>query len=180
MKFSVPHFLGPPLALLLASLAGCGDLSPQTRAERSAAFGSFPARDRQLALAGQVRPGMSTEAVAIAWGKPTQVFEGRAGERRLLAWVYLRAAPARPSPDFANYPADYLAARVDFLSAYGRGGRFHPYHAGTYFSRFYPGAVFYPGPLAGSFGSDEPPILVKQAFFENGRLARFAELQERR
>lgn len=172
----VPCLAAFSAALLLSQLTGCAGNSPQARAEHTPTFAALPARDQQLALAGQVRAGMSPEAVAVAWGQPTQVFQGKAGERRLLAWVYLRAAPVRAGADFGNYPADYAAARLDFLSAYYRGDRLYN-NPGTYFSRFYPGAVFYPGPMGGSIASEQP-ILVKQAVFESGRLARFVELQE--
>lgn len=164
---SVPLLLG-------GGAAGCASTDPQARARQRPGFNALPAAERRLALAGQVRDGMSADAVFVAWGRPTQVYRGTANGRPLEAWVYLRAAPARPSPDFGNYPADYLAARADFLGAYYRGDRFYNY-PGPYFSGFYPGAVFYPGPVPGSLGSDAP-ILDRQAIFENGRLVRHVRL----
>ena len=173
----LPRFLPPvllPTAVLL--LAGCAANDSQARAGERPGFAALPARDRQLALAGEVRDGMGADAVFVAWGQPAQVYRGTANGRPLESWVYLRAAPARPSPDFGNYPADYAAAQLDFLSAYYRGDRFYNY-PGAVSSRLYPGAVFYPGPMPGSFGGSDQPILERQAIFENGRLVRHAMLQ---
>ncbi len=162
-------------AIVLAFTVGCASDSA-TRAGERPAFAGQPARDRQLALNGDVRDGMSPDTVFVAWGKPAQIYRGTANGRPLEAWVYLRAAPARPSPDFGNFPADYAAAQLDFLSAYYRGDRFYNY-PGAISSRLYPGAVFYPGPLPGSYGSDQP-ILDRQAIFENGRLVRHVTLRQ--
>ena len=160
---------------LLAMLPGCALEDPAARAGQRPGFQTLPPRERQLALAGEVRDGMSADAVFVAWGKPAQVYRGTANGRPLESWVYLRAAPARPSPDFGNFPADYAAAQLDFLSAYYRGDRFYNY-PGAVSSRLYPGAVFYPGPMPGSYDNDAP-ILDKQAIFENGQLVRHASLQ---
>lgn len=171
----------PVAVLTFLVLAGCAGNDPQARAERRPGFANVPARDRQLALAGEVREGMSPDAVFVAWGAPTHVYHGRAtggtgqAPRTLESWVYLRPMPAQPSADFGNFPADYAAAKLDFLSAYYRGDRF--YNApGTVASRFYPGAVFYPGPAAGLTPGSDRPILDRQAIFENHRLVRHVRL----
>ena len=173
-----PHHLPVAAALLglfLLVFAGCVANDPSARAGQRPGFAALPVRDRQLALAGKVRDGMGADAVFVAWGKPAQVYRGTANGRPLESWVYLRSAPARPSADFGNYPADYAAAQLDFLSAYYRGDRLYNY-PGAVSSRLYPGAVFYPGPMPGSFGNDQP-VLDRQAIFENGRLVRHVALR---
>ncbi len=174
----------PAVVLAVAALAaaGCAGTDPAARAGHRPGFAHVPAQDRQLALAGEVRAGMSADAVFVAWGPPTHVYHGRAAgvgggtPRTLESWVYLRPMPARPSADFGNFPADYAAAQLDFLSAYYRGDRFYNL-PGAVSSRFYPGAVFYPGPVPESVGGDDRPILDRQAVFENGRVVRHVTLR---
>jgi len=48
------------------------------------------ARDQALVSQGQIRPGMTMDAVWLAWGTPDQKIPGNARGRSTETWVYLR------------------------------------------------------------------------------------------
>ena len=48
------------------------------------------ARDQALVSQGQIRPGMTMDAVWLAWGTPDQKIPGNARGRPTETWVYLR------------------------------------------------------------------------------------------
>jgi hypothetical protein len=50
----------------------------------------FSPRDKALVSQGQIREGMTMDAVWLAWGKPDQKFPANAGDGRGETWVYLR------------------------------------------------------------------------------------------
>ena len=80
----------PALALGALFLAGCA--TPSTvetrRQERSAAYGTLPPDQRTLIDQGQIKVGMNSDAVYIAWGRPAQVLESEDGGGRLTTWLY--------------------------------------------------------------------------------------------
>jgi hypothetical protein len=47
-------------------------------------------RDQALVNQGQIRPGMTMDAVWLAWGKPDQEIPANVGDGRGETWVYLR------------------------------------------------------------------------------------------
>jgi hypothetical protein len=48
------------------------------------------ARDQALVSQGQIRPGMTMDAVWLAWGTPDQKIPNNMGGRPTETWVYLR------------------------------------------------------------------------------------------
>lgn len=78
------------LSLLVLSLAvGCATSTIQSRlAERSAAFETLPPDQQELVRQGQVRVGMSSDAVYIAWGPPAEVFESEDPSGHITTWQY--------------------------------------------------------------------------------------------
>ena len=76
------------LALLL--LAGCA--APSTiesrRIEKSAAYQALPPDQQAMVDSGQIRVGMSADAVYIAWGKPNEVLESEDAQGRITTWLY--------------------------------------------------------------------------------------------
>ena len=48
------------------------------------------ARDQALVSQGQIRPGMTMDAVWLAWGTPDQKIPGDVRGRSTETWVYLR------------------------------------------------------------------------------------------
>src|SRR3989440_12700127 len=49
-------------------------------------------RDQALVSQGQIRPGMTMDAVWLAWGAPDQKIPGNARDRAIETWVYVRYA----------------------------------------------------------------------------------------
>ena len=47
-------------------------------------------RDQALVSQGQIRPGMTMDAVWLAWGTPDQKLPGNAHGHTTETWVYLR------------------------------------------------------------------------------------------
>ena len=87
--------MSPSLRVLLASLiltgaaAGCSTPSKRAR-EHGSAFRRLSPADQALVLRGRVRPGLSQEAVYIAWGAPDwkTVRDGGKGDAGTEIWIY--------------------------------------------------------------------------------------------
>jgi hypothetical protein len=94
-RWGMPRRLRPGgagwLAALLAGtlLAGCATSSVTTRKqERQTAYNSLPPDQQRLVDRGQVKLGMSQDAVYIAWGAPAQVLEEETAAARTTTWLY--------------------------------------------------------------------------------------------
>lgn len=85
------------LAVVLGLLAGCvGCVSSPTdpkqiakrKAERPVQYAALNTEEKALVDQGQIRAGMSTDAVYLAWGQPAQVLKqgDESGEQTL--WLY--------------------------------------------------------------------------------------------
>jgi hypothetical protein len=78
------------LAVLAAQLlTGCatGRLEHRKK-ERPAAYAALTAEQRAAVDAGRIAVGMSTDAVYIAWGKPTRVLESETAAGSQTIWLY--------------------------------------------------------------------------------------------
>ncbi|MGC2626185.1 MAG: hypothetical protein WA269_05045 [Candidatus Udaeobacter sp.] len=53
-------------------------------------YQSLSPRDQALVSQGQIRPGMTVDAVWLAWGTPDQKIPNPMGGRAAETWVYLR------------------------------------------------------------------------------------------
>ncbi len=77
------------LALVFVGL-GCS--TPSTvasrRQERAAAYAALPAEQRAAADQGQLKAGMSEDAVYIAWGKPAQTLQKGDVSGVNTIWLY--------------------------------------------------------------------------------------------
>lgn len=71
-------------------LAGCASKpSPaQRRTERAAAYAALPPETRALVDQGQIRVGMSTDAVYIAWGDPAEILHREDARGMVTTWLY--------------------------------------------------------------------------------------------
>jgi len=80
----------PQLLAAVILLAGCA--TPSTietrRTEKLLAYQSLPPEERELVDAGQIKVGMSQDAVYIAWGKPSEVLEREDAQGRISSWRY--------------------------------------------------------------------------------------------
>ena len=96
-----PRFIVPTL-LVLALLTGCS--TPQDRArERADTFNSLPATVRDSALKGELREGMTPDAVYVALGNPARVVTGVNKGVQLERWVYTRIE-SREIPAWRDVP----------------------------------------------------------------------------
>jgi hypothetical protein len=80
-------------ALLTTAAAGAlffgGCSTPESRISKNPdLYHSLPARQQQLVTQGQIAPGMSRNAVWLAWGNPGQKVNGYARGNATETWVY--------------------------------------------------------------------------------------------
>ena len=116
MKFS--------LAILLCLFAaGCATSTIESRRkERLASYNALPPDQKQLVDQGQIKVGMSTDAVYIAWGKPGEVLKGASESGETITWAYFDTylqeihywGWRRVRTDF--YPVHYVRAKVVFVN----------------------------------------------------------------
>src|SRR6476620_6199196 len=86
------HFLvRAPLLIVCLLFAGCATKSTieSRRLERSSAYEALPPDQKQMVDAGQIRVGMTSDAVYIAWGKPNEILESEDPQQgHLVFWRY--------------------------------------------------------------------------------------------
>lgn len=87
---------GPRTLLCLAAsltLASCVS-TPQTRVDNNpAVFGTLSPAHKNLVLQGQIKEGMSKEAVFLAWGAPDSRSSGGRSGKSIERWRYLGHYP---------------------------------------------------------------------------------------
>jgi hypothetical protein len=122
-------------ALLVISLtvAGCATSTVQTRREeRSSEYNSLSPAQKAEVDRGEIKVGMSMDAVYIAWGKPSQIWAGESSTGSIVTWVYqgsyLEQYPywnyhsyypghgyySSPRMAYDYYPRRYVRAEVVF------------------------------------------------------------------
>ena len=129
MKPSLLLFLG---ALLLY---GCSTSTIETRRkERAAAYGTLAQEEKELVDRGQIKSGMSQDAVYIAWGPPAQILQNQVGNNGVqTVWLYegttmqetrywtFREVPSRGHVFLERYldrdydPRNYVSAEIVFV-----------------------------------------------------------------
>ncbi len=97
----VPRLLLCVAALLLAS---CQVATPASRIENNPVlFAALPEKDKALVQRGEIRAGMSPEAVFLAWGYPnSQPFVGEKDGKCMVRWVYTRMEPVMVTPTWGG------------------------------------------------------------------------------
>jgi hypothetical protein len=139
--FPAVRFLPVLLAGGLALLCGCATSSiGKRRAQRAEAYAALSPELRAQVDRGEIAPGMGTNAVFIAWGRPTRVTTGSGNGGAEVEWGYYRNyIKSRPvyyyRTDGRGYPMmdvyydtsawRYLARRVVFRD--GRVAWFQTY-----------------------------------------------------
>lgn len=146
-------------------LFGCSTTESRISEHRDL-YASLPARDQQLVAQGRIAPGMSQNAVWLAWGSPEQKVAGFARGHSTESWVYYNYTDAYPygygyGRFGYGYPGFY--GGVGVIRAHG-GRRFvvfgDPFYDPFYFSAI-PPRVQYP---------------YKTVTFVNGRVVAFQHL----
>jgi hypothetical protein len=79
--------------LLIATIAivftGCATSTIETRrVEKLSAYQNLSPEERQLVDQGQIKIGMSLDAVYIAWGPPSEVLESEDPSGHITSWRY--------------------------------------------------------------------------------------------
>ncbi len=84
----IARSLALALGLLVAGCASTRSTIETRRQERLAAYQAFSEEDRTAVDRGQLRVGMSEDAVYISWGKPAQVVESADASGQTITWLY--------------------------------------------------------------------------------------------
>ena len=78
-----------PLAAALLLSFGCAtDSLEDRRHEKWMEYGALPQDQREMVAQGQIRAGMSQDAVEIAWGLPTSSKDGETDAGQVTFWRY--------------------------------------------------------------------------------------------
>ena len=101
--------------------ASCAPSTPEARiAAQPAMFERLPAKHQELVRRGQIDKGMNTDAVYLAWGRPSREYEGNENGASTLRWDYAGSTPVYSSSFYGGWGYGYGHGY------YGRYG--YPYH----------------------------------------------------
>lgn len=95
---------------LLACLvfSSCVPSTPQARIERNPQqFAALGKREQSLVQQGKVAPGMSPDAVMLAWGPPDQRFQGSKNSKPTERWDYVGSRPVYFTDFYGFYATGY-------------------------------------------------------------------------
>jgi len=96
-----------PLAVSAAAALFAVSCAPQTPAyrisQRPAAFGRLSEKNRELVRMGEIAKGMDKDAVALAWGSPSDQVEGLREGKRMERWDYSGSKPVLTNNFFGGY-----------------------------------------------------------------------------
>lgn len=105
-------------------LTGCATSSTiaARKQERAASYAALPSESQALVDRGQIRRGMSEDAVYIAWGKPSQILQQEDQRGAITTWLYhgsfleeTRYWPHRARVPYNDYDIrSYISAEVVF------------------------------------------------------------------
>jgi hypothetical protein len=124
------------LILLLAGLllAGCVVVRgvDYRKQERMSAYMALPPEMRQAVDLGQLKVGMNSDAVYIAWGKPSQIISGGNATEETTTWLY-RTGYIQQSTFWGPYrehtaytTMTYTRAQVTFVNGAVREWQTYP------------------------------------------------------
>lgn len=160
----------PALATLL--FVGCSTTESRISEHRDL-FNSLSPGDRQLVARGQIRTGMSRNAVWLAWGSPEQKTAGEMRGQMTESWIYVNYAPAYgyggygygyPGYGYGPYGGGFFGGGVAVVRTRHHGRAFafvgDPFYDPFYYS-YIPPSIPYP---------------YRTVTFANGRVASFQSL----
>jgi hypothetical protein len=145
------------LAAVGLCLTSCETLENRI-SEHQDMFNSLSPRDQALVRQGQIRSGMSTNAVWLAWGSPEQKTVGEMRGHQTETWIYLAGTTAY-GYGYGPYGYGYGPWGYGYGGPWGYGGfgvgvaRFHhggrfaffgdPFYDPFYYS-YIPPTIYYP------------------------------------
>ena len=119
VKYALPFLLTGLL------LMGCASSTIETRrTERSASYAALTPEVRALVDQGQIRRGMTQDAVYIAWGKPGQILQQEDQRGHVTVWLYHGGwmEENRYWTRYSRYPVTdyeprtYVSAEITFMN----------------------------------------------------------------
>lgn len=164
------RYLSPILALGALVFAGCSTTESRISDHRDM-FNSLSPAEQQLVAAGQIRTGMSQNAVWLAWGSPEQRAAGAMRGQMTETWIYVNYAPAY-GYGYGGYP--YGPWYGPYGPGFGGGvGFIRTRHGGRSFAFF--GDPFF-DPFYYSYIPPSVPYPYRTVTFANGRVVSFQTL----
>lgn len=89
-------------------LAACAPSTPQARIEREPhKFEALTAKQKELVQQGRIDRGMPPDAVYLAWGSPSRVFQGSKNNRPTERWDYAGSRPVYTNSFYGSYGRFY-------------------------------------------------------------------------
>jgi hypothetical protein len=79
------------ICITMLALCGCSTVQSRIQ-ERRAVFDRLPPPQQRLVTRGEVREGMSRDAVYMAWGKPDEIWRGTRHGAPIEVWTYYIAS----------------------------------------------------------------------------------------
>ncbi len=152
-------------------LSGCE--TPNSRiSENPNLFNSLPPREQELVSQGRIGPGMSRNAVYLAWGSPEQRLPGFTRGRTTETWVYFSTTTTGYG-GYGGYGSYGGFGPYGYGGFYGGGGAIVRSHRGHRY--FVYGDPFYDPFFYSSF-ANTIQYPYKTVTFVNGRVAGFQYL----
>ncbi len=100
------NFLIPAFACLV--FASCAPSTPQARIqENPGKFAALSSKEKAAVQNGQIAPGMSPDAVLLAWGPPSERFQGSAKNKTTERWDYAGSRPVYSNNFYGSYGGFY-------------------------------------------------------------------------
>ncbi len=82
------------LTCLMGALVSCSTTPASRIQDNPAIYNSLPQEDKQLVTMGQIRTGMTQQAVFLAWGYPNAApVQGEKDGKRFSQWIYTDYEP---------------------------------------------------------------------------------------
>jgi hypothetical protein len=109
------QFLAAISAALL--MISCAPSTPQTRIQQDPGkFEGLSEKHRSQVEQGMISRGMPQDAVYLAWGRPSRVFQGSKGGKLTEHWDYTGSRPV--------YSTNFYGMYGGYCGPYGRHGYF--------------------------------------------------------
>ena len=149
-------------------LVGCSTTESRINEHRDL-YASLPPRQQQLVAQGQIAPGMSQNAVWLAWGSPDQKVEGVMHNKMTETWIYVQYTSAYPYGYGYGYPYGYgwgpgFGGGV-IVATHRHHGRSFAFIGDPFFDPFYY-----------SYIPPSIPYPYRTVTFANGRVVSFQSL----
>ena len=153
-------------------LAGCS--TTETRISgHPEIYQTLSPRDQALVSQGQIRAGMSQNAVWLAWGSPDRKIVGNMRGRPTETWIYVNYTTAPYGYGYPYGPYRYGYGYGFGFTSVGFVGSHHHHHGGRSFVFF--GDPFF-DPFYYSYIPPSIPYPTKTVTFGSGRVVSFQYL----